>query len=75
MVLLRKKDDFTNVQIASYQSHADKFFQAWIRLWQKGGITNYIHMIGSGYIAECVPVQVEELQILTARMGGYELSD
>ena len=52
MVLLHKKDDFTNDEIASYQSHADMFFQAWIRLWQKEGVTNYIHMIGSGHIAE-----------------------
>jgi hypothetical protein len=52
MVLLRKKDDFANAEVASYQSHADKFFQAWVRLWQKEGITNYIHMIGSGHIAE-----------------------
>ena len=28
------------------------FFQAWVLLWQKEGITNYIHMIGSGHIAE-----------------------
>ena len=52
MVLLRKKDDFTNEMIASYQCHADKFFQAWVGLWQKEGITNYIHMIGSGHIAD-----------------------
>jgi hypothetical protein len=29
MVLLRKKEDFTNETIAAYQCHADKFFQAW----------------------------------------------
>ena len=52
MVILCKKDDFTDDEIVSYQSHADKFFQAWIRLWQKEGVTNYIHMIGSGHIAE-----------------------
>jgi hypothetical protein len=52
MVLLRKRDDFTNPEIASYQHHADLFFQAWIRLWQKEGITNYIHMIGSGHISD-----------------------
>jgi hypothetical protein len=51
MVLLQKKEDFTNGAIASYQCHADKFFQAWVRLWQKEGITNYIHMIGSGHVA------------------------
>ena len=42
MVLLRKRKDFTNAEIAAYQSHADKFLQAWIRLWQKEGVTNYI---------------------------------
>lgn len=52
MVLLRKREDFTNEEIATYQSHADKFYQAWIMLWQKEGVTNYLHMIGSGHIAE-----------------------
>ncbi|KAI2505453.1 hypothetical protein MHU86_8976 [Fragilaria crotonensis] len=52
MVLLRKKEDFTNDMIASYQSHADKFYQAWLQLWQKEGVTNYLHMMGSGHIAD-----------------------
>ena len=51
MVLLRKKEDFTNETIAAYQCHDDKFFQAWVCLWQKEGITNYMHMIGSGHLA------------------------
>ena len=52
MVLLRKREDFTNMEIASYQNHADLFYQAWVELWQKEGITNYMHMIGSGHIAD-----------------------
>ena len=52
MVLLRQKHDFNNDNIASYQNHADVFFQAWVKLWQKEGITNYIHMIGSGHISD-----------------------
>jgi hypothetical protein len=52
MVLLRKREDFTNAMIATYQQHADKFYQAWVMLWQKEGITNYLHMIGSGHIAD-----------------------
>lgn len=52
MILLWKRDDFTNTEIASYQNHADKFFQAWVQLWQIEGITNYIHMIGLGHIAD-----------------------
>jgi hypothetical protein len=46
MVLVQKKDDFTNTEIvASYQNHAEKFFQAWVHLWLIEGITNYIHMM------------------------------
>ena len=52
MVLLRQREDFTDDMIVSYQSHADKFFQAWVLLWQEEGITNYIHMIGAGHIAD-----------------------
>jgi hypothetical protein len=52
MVLLRKREDFTNAMIATYQHHADKFYQAWVILWQKEGITNYLHMIGSRHIAD-----------------------
>jgi hypothetical protein len=52
MVLLRKRDDFTNPMISLYQHHADKFYQAWILLWQKEGITNYLHMMGSGHISD-----------------------
>jgi hypothetical protein len=52
MVLVRKREDFTNAEISTYQGHADKFFQAWIRLWQKEGVTNYLHMIGAGHISD-----------------------
>jgi hypothetical protein len=51
MILIRKRDNFTNTEIATYQRHADMFFQAWVQLWQKEGVTNYIHMIGLGHIA------------------------
>jgi hypothetical protein len=52
MVLLRQREDFTDDMIVSYQSHADKFFQAWVLLWQDEGITNYLHMIGAGHISD-----------------------
>ncbi len=50
MVLLRKRHDFTNTEAAKYQIHADAFFQAWVQLLQKEGISKYIHMLGSGHI-------------------------
>ena len=38
MVLLQKKDDFTNEAIASHQCHADKFFQAWFAQGRRKGL-------------------------------------
>lgn len=52
VILLRQRQDFTNEQIASFQKHADNFFQNWVKLHGKDGVTNYIHMMGSGHLAE-----------------------
>lgn len=52
MDLLRQKEDFTNDGIAMFQKHADLFFQNWVKLHGNAGVTNYIHMMGSGHFAE-----------------------
>jgi len=52
MVILRSRDNLSNEMIASFQKHADLFFQGWISLWQNEGITNYIHMIGASHLAD-----------------------
>ncbi len=53
MIMLRKRDDFTNTKIVTYQHHADRFSKRGrVKLWQKEGITNYIHMLGLGHIAD-----------------------
>jgi hypothetical protein len=51
-VMIRKKDDFTDDEIEEYQRLADYFFDEWIQLYGTEGITNYIHMIGSGHVAD-----------------------
>lgn len=38
--------------IVEFQEQADLFFQNWIRLHGREGVTNYIHMLGSGHICE-----------------------
>ena len=45
---------WSNAEIVLYQCRADKFFEIWLHLFQKEGITNYIHMIGSGHITDCL---------------------
>jgi hypothetical protein len=52
MDLLRQKEDFTNDGIAMFQKHADLFFQNLVKLHGNAGVTNYIHMMGSGHVAE-----------------------
>jgi hypothetical protein len=50
--MLRKKDDFTDDEILEFQKLADYFYDEWIDLQGREGITNYIHMIGSGHVAD-----------------------
>jgi hypothetical protein len=52
IVLLHKKEDFTNEQVASFQKQANIFFQSWVKLHGIEGVTNYIHMMGSGHFTE-----------------------
>jgi hypothetical protein len=49
---LRSRDDLTRAQVYLFQKDADIFFQEWVALHGVEGITNYIHMLGSGHLAE-----------------------
>ena len=51
MDILRKHDDFSDDDIALYEHVADTFFDNWVKLHSRDGLTNYFHMIGSGHIA------------------------
>jgi hypothetical protein len=48
--MARSKDDFTDAQIDEFQDLADVFFQKWLKLNKRDGMTNYFHMIGSGHL-------------------------
>jgi hypothetical protein len=50
--ILRKKEDLTNDEIFEFQNEIDKFSNIWIELNQRAGITNYIHLLASGHIAD-----------------------
>lgn len=52
MKLLRQKEDFTNERIEEVQKLMDLFFQNWVKLHGLEGVTNYIHMMGAGHLAE-----------------------
>ena len=52
MVMLRNKERLTRDEIWAYQKKADYFFRDWIDCHAAEGMTNYVHMIGSGHVLE-----------------------
>jgi len=54
--LLRKPTDFSDEEIEEFQSLIDSFYEKWIALVGTEGITNYVHMLGSGRIQYCLLV-------------------
>ena len=51
-VLLRQKTEFTNTEIVNLQVAIDDWYQVWWRLEGRDGITNYVHLLASGHIAD-----------------------
>ena len=48
--LLRQQEDFTDDEIVRFSCLCDDFFELWIELTGRPGITNYIHFIGAGHL-------------------------
>ncbi len=48
--ILRRLQNFTEALIDQFQNEADDFCAAWFNLVGYDGITNYVHMLGSGHI-------------------------
>jgi hypothetical protein len=52
IIILRQKTDYAEDDIATFQKKIDEFFHEWAELNGLEGLTNYIHMLASGHIAE-----------------------
>ena len=50
--ILRKKEEFSDGNIAAFQCKVDLFFQDWVKLLGIAGMTNYVHMLCSGHISD-----------------------
>jgi hypothetical protein len=51
LVLLKQREDFTDEEIETFQDKCDEFYDGWIDLLGKDGVTNYFHMFGAGHLA------------------------
>jgi hypothetical protein len=52
MKKLCQHQDFTDSDIESFQNDFDIFYQDWLKLHEKDGITNYIHLMSAGHMAD-----------------------
>jgi hypothetical protein len=50
MQILRKRSDYTDNDIVTFQNLVDSFFRSYVNEFGNEGITNYIHMLASGHI-------------------------
>jgi hypothetical protein len=50
MEILRKRSEYRDEDITLFQDLMDSFFEKYVSLCGCEGITNYIHMLGSGHI-------------------------
>ena len=50
ITLAQQKNDLTDSEIEELQDFCDDFFLQWLDLHGRDGITNYIHLIGSGHL-------------------------
>lgn len=50
--LLRQKEDFTDDDIEAFQKAIDEWFQDYVAVHGLDGLTNYIHMLVTGHVAE-----------------------
>lgn len=52
MDIVLMQDDLTDENITTYQWSVDQFYQWWIQMNGAAGVTNYMHLIGAGHVAE-----------------------
>ncbi len=51
MKLLTKHCDLSEEELEQFQDHADDFFELWVKIFGVEGITNHIHLLGSGHMS------------------------
>jgi hypothetical protein len=47
----RRREDFDEGAIEDFQTLADDWFEKWIRLTGRDGLSNYVHIVASGHLS------------------------
>ncbi len=50
MVLLTSHKELSDDEIEEFQSFIDNFFETWVETFGAQGMSNYLHLLGSGHI-------------------------
>jgi hypothetical protein len=51
MIMARQKEDFSDEEIEEFTDLCDDFYEKWLEVKGRDGLTNYIHMVGSGHMS------------------------
>lgn len=52
LLILKKREDYTNEEIDDFQNHIDKWYHIWINEFGYSTYSNYIHVLHTGHMAE-----------------------
>jgi hypothetical protein len=72
MELLTVHWELSDDENERFQDYIDDFFEDWIGIFGDEGITNYIHMLGSGHIHYFMKKIWMHVLIFPARLGGIK---
>ena len=51
MVTARRREDFDEGAIEDFQTLANEWFDMWVKLVGRDGLSNYVHIVASGHLA------------------------
>jgi hypothetical protein len=51
MECARRREDFSEQDVEDFQTMADDWFEKWVTMFGRDGLTNYTHIVSSGHLA------------------------
>jgi hypothetical protein len=51
MECAQRREDFSEVDVKDFQTMANDWFEKWVTMFGRDGLTNYTHMVSSTHLA------------------------